>query len=76
MNVSEGKKQSDMGTDWLLLMHSLCTTRNVTYHPVLQGRIKSLATPVIDQQCILIGIQDEKQDKAFCSLEKQVPQID
>ena len=46
MNVSEGKKQSDMGTDWLLLMHSLCTTRNVTYHPVLQGRIKSLATTV------------------------------
>ena len=46
MNVSEGKKQFDMGTDWLLLICSLCTTRNVTYHLDLQGRIKSLATIV------------------------------
>ena len=46
MNVSDGKKQFDMGTDGLLLMCSLCTTRNVTYHPVLQGRIKPLATTV------------------------------
>ena len=36
--------------------------------PSVSTRIKSLATPVIDQQCILKGIQDEKQDAALYAL--------
>lgn len=39
--------------------------------PSVSTRIKSLATPVIDQQCILKGIQDEKQDAALYALENR-----